>query len=109
MKSSQQKRKDFIKVRDQPSYSSCSVANLRVLSKLSESAFIDSDITIDDLIRKYNASVYHLRKITNSKLKELADPGHKRNYLTKVKVYACFVKVGEIGKTIDLINFNKNK
>jgi hypothetical protein len=97
MKSSQQKRRDFIKARDQSSERS--IANIRISSKPSGPGFVDFDLSIDDLIRKYNASVYHLRKITNSKLKELADPGYKRNYLTKIKVYACFLKVGEIGKT----------
>lgn len=52
----------------------------------------------EEAINKYNASVNYLKKITNNKLSELADPGAKRDYLTRIKVNACFLKIGEIGK-----------
>jgi hypothetical protein len=56
--------------------------------------------SIDNLvIHKYKAANYHLKKIVNQKLNKLANPGEIRNYLTKIKVYACFLKIGEIGKT----------
>ena len=81
-------------VSDQPSYTFYPITNAPSHQFYE---YFDSDVTIDDLIHKYNASVYHLRKITNAKLRDFADPGDKRNYLTKIKVYACFLKVGEIG------------
>jgi hypothetical protein len=60
----------------------------------------------NEAIHKYNANIYHLKKITNTKLSEIADPGANRDYLTKITVYACFLKVGEIGiNKRDLIMF----
>ena len=65
-------------------------------------------------IHKYKAANFQLKKIVNQKLNEIADPGEKRNYLTKIKVYACFLKIGEIGiikflilyKSISKLNAN---
>ncbi len=54
----------------------------------------------DQAIKQFKASIFHLMKFTNSKLDEIADPGANRSCLTKIKVYACFLKIGEIGNGI---------
>lgn len=63
-----------------------------------------NDPVVDDqAILKYRVAIYRLKKIANAKLIEKADPGAKRDYLTRIKVFACFVRIGEIGE----INFEK--
>ena len=64
----------------------------------------------NEAIHKYNASIHHLKKISNTKLTEIADPGARRDYLTKIKVYACFLRVGEIGMIVNgILSFNHSR
>ena len=50
-------------------------------------------LTVEKLNYK---SIYHLIKLTNEKLKNMNENKIKRNYITKVELYAIFLKVGEI-------------
>ena len=50
----------------------------------------------EDISKNGSKTLYQLIKITNEKLKNLNGIKIKRNYKTRVELYACFIKVGEI-------------
>ena len=79
-----------------------SLSSVRSLSN----SEIETVYSVDDkAVKRFKANIYILKKLSNIKLNELADPGANRDYLTQVKVYSCFLKIGEIGK----INRNVDK
>ena len=56
------------------------------------------ELTLYGIDIEYKRSVHQLIKITNQKLNQLNENKINRDKRTTVKLYASFLKVGEIGK-----------